>query len=183
MGELIEWEFVDAITAGAVGEPGRRVFMIQARKGAETLSVLVEKDQVAALAEEANELVERFDADDPTDPTEQIEQTEQIDTHEAVGGGPVEEGTPLFRARLIGLGYDPERRVVLIELRESPVEEGELPPPVEESEGFVVRLHATRRQVVMMTESGAKAVAAGRPTCSLCGFPMDPNGHPCPRWN
>ena len=177
MGELIEWDTVDGITAGAVGEPGRRVFMIQARKGTETLSVLVEKNQVAILAEEANELVERFVADDPTEPTEPTEM------HELLGGGPVEDATPLFRARLIGLGYDPERRVVLIELREHSVEEGELPPPIEESEGFVVRLHATRRQVVMMTESGAEAVAAGRPPCPLCGFPVDPDGHPCPRWN
>jgi len=180
VGELIEWEAVDAITAGAVGVPGRRVFMIQARRGTDTLSVLVEKDQVAILAEEANALVERLSEDDSTAGSEQAE---QIETHDPIGGGPLEEATPLFRARLIGLGYDPERRVVLIELRESPVEDGELPPAVEECDGFVVRLHATCRQVVMMTASGAEAVAAGRPTCSLCGFPMDPDGHPCPRWN
>jgi len=174
MGELIEWDLVDRITAGAVGEPGRRVFMIQARKGTEMLSVLVEKGQVAILAGEALELLERLVPDDTM---------EREETLDLLGGGPVEEATPLFRARLIGLGYDPERQVVLIELRENAGEEGEMPPDVEESDGYVVRLHATRRQVVMMTESGAEAVAAGRPPCSLCGFPMDPGGHPCPRWN
>jgi len=177
MAELIEWEVVDGITAGAVGEPGSRTFMIQAHKGAETISVLVEKGQVAILAGEALELLERVV------PDEQAEQHEQADTRDLIGGGPVEEATPLFRARLIGLGYDPERQMVLIELREHAVEEGEAPPAVEESEGYVVRLHATRQQVVMMTASGAEAIAAGRPTCPLCGFPVDPGGHPCPRWN
>ena len=26
-------------------------------------------------------------------------------------------------------------------------------------------------------------VAAGRPPCPLCGFPLDPEGHICPRLN
>lgn len=174
MAEVIEWDSVDRITAGATGDPGRRVFMIQACRGAETLSVLVEKEQVAILAAEATDLVERLVAEDPLD---------LPDMHDLLGGGPVADAAPLFRARLIGLGYDSDRRTVLIELREHAVEEGELPPPLEESEGYVARLHATRQQVLMMTEAGAQAVASGRPACSLCGFPMDPEGHPCPRWN
>jgi hypothetical protein len=27
------------------------------------------------------------------------------------------------------------------------------------------------------------AVAAGRPKCPLCDFPMNPDGHICPRMN
>jgi hypothetical protein len=34
-----------------------------------------------------------------------------------------------------------------------------------------------------MVEIGAQAVSAGRPRCDLCDFPMDPDGHICPRWN
>ncbi len=172
MGDLIEWESLDTITAGAIGEPGRRVFLIQARRGTETLSVLVEKEQVAILAEEAEVLV-----------GQNVEDDEPETVHEPLFGTPVAAATPLFRARLIGLGYDSENRMFLIELREDAVEEGEMPPPIEESEGYVARLYATRRQVLAMTGSGSEAVAAGRPTCPLCGFPMDPDGHPCPRWN
>ncbi|MCZ7535521.1 MAG: DUF3090 family protein [Acidimicrobiia bacterium] len=174
MGDLIEWEEVDTITAGAIGEPGQRVFMIQARRGAETLSVVVEKEQVAILATEAQELLARIVEEDP--PTPEAMHPPLLET-------PVAAAVPLFRARLIGLGYDPESRMVLIELREDAVEEGGMPPPIEESEGYVARLHATRGQVLAMTGSGSAAVAAGRPACSLCGFPMDPDGHPCPRWN
>ncbi len=98
---------------------------------------------------------------------------------------------PLFRARLIGLGFDPERQRVLIELREraSGEEEeetaAEVVPdePDEEEEGYVARIYATRSQVRAMAARGAAAVAAGRPACPLCDMPMDPAGHRCPRWN
>jgi len=37
---------VDRITADAVGEPGMRTFYLQARAGAELVTVIVEKEQV-----------------------------------------------------------------------------------------------------------------------------------------
>ena len=30
---------------------------------------------------------------------------------------------------------------------------------------------------------GVAAVEGGREKCRLCDFPMDPDGHICPRWN
>src|SRR5262249_39484489 len=114
-----------------------------------------------------------------------------------------EPTVPLFRARLIGLGFDPERELVLIELRErssDDEEEGdaltsadetvdELSRAVadaaenEDEDGYVARIYATRPQVRAMAAKGAEAVAAGRPLCPLCDMPMDPSGHRCPRWN
>ncbi len=109
-----------------------------------------------------------------------------------------EPTVPLFRARLIGLGFDPERELVLIELRErssDDEDDDEDPDPAEladeladpdredEQEGFVARLYATRSQVRAMAARGAAAVTAGRPPCPLCDQPMDPAGHRCPRWN
>jgi uncharacterized repeat protein (TIGR03847 family) len=93
-----------------------------------------------------------------------------------------EPAIPLFRARMIGLGFEPDRRLVLLELRETSDEEEE--EEVEEpDDGFVARIYATRGQVRAMAASGAAAVAAGRPTCPLCEQPIDPAGHQCPRWN
>jgi len=88
---------------------------------------------------------------------------------------------PLFRARLIGLGFDPERELVLLELRERSSEDEE--PPDDDPEGYVARIHATRAQVRAMAARGAEVVAGGRPRCPLCDMPMDPEGHACPRWN
>jgi uncharacterized repeat protein (TIGR03847 family) len=170
----IEFDPVDALGAGAFGQPGDRVFVIQARKGAAMLSVLVEKEQVALLAAEAQQFLDRI-AEEQPEPQATFVETES--------SGPVEEDEPLFRARLIGIGYDPDRQLVLIELREDAADEDEAPPDPDETEGHIARLYATRAQVRAMVEHGAAAVDAGRPRCQLCDFPMDPDGHICPRWN
>jgi uncharacterized repeat protein (TIGR03847 family) len=171
----IEFDPVDAIGAGAFGTPGARTFVIQARKGDAILSVLVEKEQVALLAAEAEQFLDRIEEENPDAP---------VDPMSVDDCGPVEEDEPLFRARLIGIGYDVERHLVLIELREDAVEdEEEAPPPVDDTEGHVARFYATRSQVRAMVAHGAASVDAGRPKCQLCDFPMDPDGHICPRWN
>jgi uncharacterized repeat protein (TIGR03847 family) len=174
MGDLIEFDPVDALGAGAFGQPGERVFLIQARKGDAVLSVLVEKEQVALLATEASQFLDRLAEDFPEETAESMVATTAA----------VSEAEPLFRARLIGLGFDASRGLVLLELREDAAEEeDETPPDPDEAEGRVARLYATRAQVRAMAARGAEAVASGRPTCPLCDFPMDPEGHICPRWN
>jgi uncharacterized repeat protein (TIGR03847 family) len=197
----IELETVDSLGAGAVGEPGEREFFLQARTESAQLTVLVEKEQVALLATEAVAFLDRISEDYPEEASGVAEPV----VHQA---GLREPTVPLFRARLIGLGFDPDRELVLIELRErsSDDEEGdqasEVPevPEVpddpgalveaeaptaddEEAEGYVARIYATRPQVRAMAAKGAEAVAAGRPLCPLCDMPMDPSGHRCPRWN
>src|SRR4051794_7993117 len=172
MGDLIEFDPVDAIGAGAFGRPGERVFIIQARKGEAVLSVLVEKEQVALLATEASQFLDGLDEKFPDDIAADA------------GSGPVSEAVPLFRARLIGIGFDESRGLVLLELREdAPEEKEEAPPAPDDTEGRIARLYATRAQVRAMVAHGVNAVTAGRPRCPLCDFPMDPEGHHCPRWN
>jgi uncharacterized repeat protein (TIGR03847 family) len=196
----IELETVDSLGAGAVGDPGEREFFLQARTESAQLTVLVEKEQVALLATEAVAFLDRIAEDYP-------EGAFDVPTPVVPQAGLREPTVPLFRARLIGLGFDPEREMVLIELRErssEDEEEGEaLAPPAEadpvpelpdagtavadptdeDEEGYVARIYATRGQVRAMAAKGAEAVAAGRPLCPLCDMPMDPAGHRCPRWN
>jgi uncharacterized repeat protein (TIGR03847 family) len=174
MDNVIELEDVDGLGAGAIGEPGERAFYIQADKADARLTVLVEKEQVALLAAEAVVFLDRLADDYPEEPLEPL----QSDTA-AVN----EPAIPLFRARMIGLGFEPESARVLIELREHAQEDEEEESEPDDSEGFVARIFATRAQVRAMAANGAQAVASGRPLCQLCNFPMDPEGHICPRWN
>jgi uncharacterized repeat protein (TIGR03847 family) len=201
----IELDTVDSLGAGAVGEPGQREFFLQARTESAQLTVLVEKEQVALLATEAVAFLNRISEDYP----------EGDDAPEPVTrqAGLREPTVPLFRARLIGLGFDPDRELVLIELRERSSDdeesealtsdtEGPDVPEIpddpgellerdqasdrnddEDAEGYVARIYATRPQVRAMAAKGAEAVAAGRPLCPLCDMPMDPAGHRGPRWN
>lgn len=180
MGDVIELDPVDTLGAGAIGQPGERSFFIQAGKDGARLTVLVEKEQVALLATEAVAFLDRL-ADDFPDEGVQPDASE-ADVHEPA--------IPLFRARMIGLGFEPDRRLVLLELRENSDEdddsddEDEDPVDVaDDDDGFVARIYATRSQVRAMAARGAAAVAAGRPTCPLCEQPIDPSGHRCPRWN
>lgn len=189
---------VDALGAGAVGEPGQRAFYIQARSEEAQLTVLLEKEQVALLAAEAIAFLDRIQEQYPEEPV----------TLPAAVAALREPTVPLFRARLIGLGFDPERELVLIELRERAddeddgEEDGDLDELRElvddedaraledalravgaEEEGYVARIYATRSQVRAMAAHSASVVSAGRPPCDLCGQPLDPAGHRCPRWN
>lgn len=166
----IEIDDVDCLGAGAVGEPGARAFYLQARNSDGQLTVLVEKEQIALLATEAVAFLDRL-ADEYPEVAEGLPEA-MAELREPT--------VPLFRARLIGLGFDSERELVLIELREH------LAPDDDETErepGYVARVHATRPQVRAMAARGAAVVARARPPCSLCGMPMDPAGHRCPRWN
>ncbi|MSO78264.1 MAG: DUF3090 family protein [Acidimicrobiia bacterium] len=184
MPDPIELEDVDALGTGAVGEPGQRAFYLQARSAEAQLTVLVEKEQIALLATEAIAFLDRIADDYPEDPI----------TLPSAAAELREPTVPLFRARLIGLGFDPERELVLIELREHTTseddDEDDLDDPLElviddedDGEGYVARIYATRPQVRAMAARGAREVAAGRPPCPLCDMPMDPAGHRCPRWN
>jgi uncharacterized repeat protein (TIGR03847 family) len=173
---MIELDGVDALGAGAIGEPGARVFYIQADKRGSRLTVLVEKEQVALLAQEAVAFLDRIADDHPEPPAEAAL------LHPSVAQV-TEPAVPLFRARMIGLGFEPDRGLVLIELRERGEDDEEDAADAEEDAGYVARIFATRAQVRAMAARGSEAVASGRPTCPLCDFPMDPAGHICPRWN
>jgi uncharacterized repeat protein (TIGR03847 family) len=186
----INFDPVERIAAGAVGEPGHRTFFIQAQRGGQVLSVLVEKEQVAILAERMGHLLdqvaEQFPIEDtPIDPTAGL-----------IDGDPV----PLFRAVAIGIGFDPARGMVVLELHERAVEdddeddedEGEgaaapaEAPPVAadvEEDTYLARLYITPGQARVMASRGIEAVVAGRPPCPLCGGPLDPEGHVCPKLN
>jgi uncharacterized repeat protein (TIGR03847 family) len=171
--EIIELDDVDGLGAGAVGEPGQRAFYIQARTEQTQLTVLVEKEQVALLAAEAVAFLDKIADDYPELPFD-IPSTQSVLREPTV---------PLFRARLIGLGFDPERELVLLELRERAEDDEEVVEIDEDDDGYVARIYATRAQVRAMAARGIEAVAGGRPPCPLCEQPMDPSGHRCPRWN
>ena len=173
MTDFIEFDPVDDIAAGAFGRPGQRTFVIQARKGDAELSVLGEKEQVRRLAEQAEQFLDSIAEEVP----------EETGTALELSGGSVREAEPLFRALVIGIGFDTDRGLVLIELREDEPDDDEEPPPPEEAEGKIARLYATRAQVRTMMRRGVAAVEGGRPNCPLCDFPMNPDKHICPRWN
>ena len=181
----INFDPVDTIAAGAVGEPGHRTFFIQAQRGGQVLSVLVEKEQVAILSERMGHLLDQVAEQFPEEETAADPDAGMLE------GDPV----PLFRAVAIGIGFDPARRMVVLELHERPIEDedddaAEEAPPEEPAgpeaggeEGYLARLYITPGQARAMASRGIEAVVSGRPPCPLCGGPLDPEGHVCPKLN
>jgi uncharacterized repeat protein (TIGR03847 family) len=188
----IEFDPVDSIAAGAVGEPGQRAFYIQAEKDGRVLSVLVEKQQVAMLAERVRLLLEQVETQFPGE--------SEVPAGPAAEAGEVQgDPVPLFRAVAIGIGFDPARRLMVLELHERPMADDEdddeddddesdeaFDDPAlagDEAEGYLARLYFTAAQARAMASRGSAAVESGRPPCPLCGGPLDPSGHVCPRLN
>jgi uncharacterized repeat protein (TIGR03847 family) len=180
----VELDPVDRITADAVGEPGSRTFYLQARKGPEVLTVILEKEQVRLLAASILEILQRVGLD--TDPTAVPDETLELEQ-------PIEAN---WRAGRLSIGYQEERDLMVLDVEEALVdpdiegEASEAPPEVEaagEGEEDRVpeeaRLWASREQMLALARHGAEVVEAGRPSCQFCGHPMDPEGHWCPASN
>lgn len=170
------FDWPDRFVVGTVGEPGDRMFFLQARTGAQLVSVSMEKQQSAALAERIEEILDELMAEDgnpfsiPALAPDGLLDTDPLDQ-------PVEEQ---FRAGAMGLGWDPATAQIVIEtLPLTGDEEQETfdPSEVEPEEILVVRIPVgTARAFAKRTR---EVVNAGRPICPLCGFPMDADGHVC----
>ena len=152
MAELIEIRDLTLLAVGAVGPPGERTFMIQAGSSESQLVVVVEKEQVAMLAAEAGQFLDQIARDHP-------EGHGLVDPADSFLRAPSES---LFRARMIGLGYDPDADRVLVELREEAPEDDEESENDEDAEGWVARIYATRAQLRSMIATAADSVLSGR---------------------
>jgi uncharacterized repeat protein (TIGR03847 family) len=173
MPELVEFDPAERVAAGALGRPGQRTFLIQAERAGTQLSVLVEKQQVAALARQVLAFLTQLDARFPADVGSDLP---------AAAASLREPADPLFRARSIRLGYDTARGLVVLELHEFDADE-DVEDEVDPDAGHVARIFATRNQVRAMAEQGAAAVSAGRPICELCRLPVGEDRQGCPETN
>ena len=163
---------IERITTDAVGEPGFRVFYLQARIRSQTLTVVVEKQQVQLLAASVLELLADLEVETGTGPgDDELALEEPID--------------PRWRAGRLSIGYDEERDLFMLEIEEFQPEDQDEDDPrnpiLEDPE--TVRLWATREQMLALSRRGAEVAERGRPTCQFCGNPMDPEGHACPAMN
>ena len=201
----------DRFVAGTVGQPGQRTFFLQARKAGQVVSVVLEKVQVAVLAERLDALLDELES------TGVAESPQPAPT--AVDSEPLDEPiNEAFRATTLTLGWDADAERVLVEARADLVEvefELEDDDDAEAADGDgdddepadadleasiaatiqaafeaddddgpdVLRVRMTADKARSFVERAARIIASGRPPCPLCGQPLDPQGHICPRRN
>ncbi len=169
--------------AGTVGQPGDRTFFLQARDGVRVVSVVLEKVQVAVLADRLGELLSELERRGI-----EAEEAAERATSSAVDSGPLDE--PLneaFRAGSLTLGWDGDAERVLVEARAQSEDGEEIDPDEDDDEDEdgpdLLRVRMTADAARSFVARATRIVGAGRPPCPLCGAPLDPQGHICPRRN
>jgi uncharacterized repeat protein (TIGR03847 family) len=189
---IFDFGLPDRFVAGTVGQPGSRTFFLQARRGGALVSVALEKVQVQVLAERMALLLAELarrgvrvpealaPADDDTSPLDE----------------PLVEA---FRVGTMTIAWDGESDEIVVEARargdedddedgddEDDEEEEDEPTEVadDDPEGpDLIRVRLTPIRARAFVERALRTVAAGRPPCPVCGQPLDPGGHLCPRRN
>jgi uncharacterized repeat protein (TIGR03847 family) len=156
--ETLDLGDLDKFTVGAVGEVGRRVFLLQCDTSDVSLTVKVEKQQVAVLAEYLVRLLGDLPRAEllPFD----MELDEVVEPRWVVG--------------TLGVSYDEDTDRIILVAEEL---------VAEDEDGDVARCAVTREQATAFAAHATKLVESGRPPCPMCGLPLDPAGHECPRTN
>jgi len=154
-----DFERPDRFTTGAVGEPGQRVFYLQARQGRQLVTLKTEKEQVRALGEHLATLIEKLP-----------------EGGRAIGDvALIEPIEPVWAVASIGVGYDEPKDRIVIVIRQV-IEE-------EDAEPATARFAITRAQAAAFVERTRQLMDASRKICPLCNLAIDPGGHVCPRRN
>jgi len=148
----------ERIAVGTVGPVGDRLFLLQCRQGPVLLTLKIEKQQVAVVADYLARIVK--DQERPGHLPDDV---------------PLEDpAEPAWVVGTIGVSYDEnDDRVILV------IEE--LVP--DDETGAIARLSISREQAAGLDDPGGLDGESGRPPCPLCGSPLDPSGHECPRTN
>jgi uncharacterized repeat protein (TIGR03847 family) len=165
MNESFAFTEVEFLTVGTLGPRGERVFYLQVRGDGQLVSLRLEKQQVATLAD----YLERMLEDLPE-----------------VSLGPLPADLTLrepvvaaWTVGQMGVAYAPDDdRLIVIAEEIGPDDEEFDDEPA--SARFVLR----REQVIGLIDRARDVVSAGRPPCAYCGQPLQPrNGDWCPCHN
>jgi uncharacterized repeat protein (TIGR03847 family) len=167
-GELVDFNPVSRITIGSVGQPGQRVFLLQASQGSSMITLKLEKEQATVLASSVIELLEELDQKYPRSQSK----FDKPLSSDLMLREPME---PAFAIGQIGLGYDQERDLVVLVVQEIEFEGLEKPA--------TARFWATRAQIQALSDHTLEVASRGLPICPFCDSPIDPEGHFCPRSN
>lgn len=174
MSDSFEFRDVTHFTAGAVGEPGDRTFFLQVGDGAAMVTVKLEKQQVKALAQFLKGVLD--DLPSTTTP--------------AAATPLVDPTVPEWTVGQIAVGVEEANSEVVLVIEELvPVDDDEDLDfeedilGIDEDAGAKIRAHIDVDRAASFVVTSDELMNQGRPPCRLCGQPLDPAGHACPRLN
>lgn len=184
----MDFDDPERFAAVTVGEPGERVFFLHAGKGPRTVAVVLEREQVAILADRMLAVVDELErrglaaidvssgtvsGDDPGDRILQ----------------------PEFQVGTLTIAWDEDVDRLVVEARSHNFDDGAGESVAPEAEIVdedeipddapfgpdVLRVHLRPRMAQRFALQAGRIVEDGRPACPYCGRPIDATGHLCPR--
>ena len=157
------------VEAKTFGEPGHRTFQLAIEAGQVLGTVWLEKEQLFQLGIYLREAVQSLSEADKQLPS-------QLRDPDWSGEGVTID----FKAGQFLTSHDtPTSSFYMLAYEIEDTEPG--PGPGEERSS--VSFWITTEQAVALSEEAIRICALGRPQCFLCGLPIDPEGHVCPRSN
>lgn len=156
---------LSVIEATTFGEPGQRTFQLAMEAGRASCRVWLEKEQLSQLGIYLQDTIESLPKEDRS-----------RSGHPMEAGLSGEDAFIDFKAAQILLSHDAASNCFYLLAYE-----GEVPESGEE--GASVSFWITTDQGVELAGESLRICAAGRPSCSICGLPINPEGHVCPRSN
>lgn len=153
---------VDSFTAGTVGPAGQRTFFLQAVAGPQIVTLKVEKQQVAALADYLADMLEDLPEPSITSMPSDLGLATPID--------------PEWSVASMGVAYVESRDRVALWAEQLQRDDDDTSPATS-------RFQLTRGQVSAFIRHARDLVAAGRPPCPYCGAPLNDGETWCPCWN
>ncbi len=167
---LLEFPRPDRCVVGTIGEPGKRLFIIQVSQGSSLAAVAIEKQQVQVLGRRMSEILDQLES--------LGQSTGSVTTPSDMG--PLDVPLDIeFRVGAIGLAWDSRRSAIQLELFSM-----DLGEETDDEDGNVLmQVWLTPRMAREFALRTEQVVASGRPACPFCAQPIDAGGHICPRSN
>ena len=184
---IIDFDIPDRFATGTVGELGDRTFFLQAVQGLRVTTVLLEKEQVAVLADRVLAVIDEVER-------------RGLAAVDAGPAGALDERPleqPLqeeFRVGTMIIAWDEDIDRLIVEARSMTFDAGAgdvaLRDGDEDDEDIpddapigpdVLRVRLTPFMAQQFARRANSVVAGGRPTCPFCGQVLERTGHFCSR--
>ena len=179
--QVLTYENPDRFIVGTVGQPGERIFYLQAKKQTSITSVILEKTQVSLLCERLDALLDQIKQSEIGASLEIPGTWQEVDLDLLPLDTPLNEE---FRVGTIAIGFNNNKKLITIEAHQDAGAADVPDLETDDGEGpNLLRVRISPRYARSFAERGRRLVAAGRPPCPFCQLPLDPTGHICPRAN
>ena len=159
---MIDLGLARMVDARSAGEAGQRVFHLRMLgEAGDSAALKLEKEHVLGVRMGLRELLGQlgYSGGKPSSPAGDFPEAPRYE----------------FAVGRLGLGFSEPEKAIVLEAREA--------VPEEDQDAVLLRVRFSQEQGAALVQQLEEIIAAGRPTCGLCGLPVDPSGHACPKSN